>query len=252
MSARIRDGGSLPKNDKIRLPYGETINVDFAKLTFAQDQEAIVVVFDIRSSPILVTDLTLRNQLDRYVWLVGKIKERLAKLQMQHNPPRFGFYKFTGDGWILLFPINKEQATPRDYALDVMQSLSEWFEPVFRGWANEHLDTQPPITGLTFGVDKGPLRRTTIFQEKEYLAYAIIVACRLQAAVGEIDQSSGCKALVRKSVFNELFSPAKGYVVEDVRRKFRNIEQDREIDCKKISLPNAGSSVDRAAPSRSP
>ena len=64
----------------------ETVNVDFAKLTLAQDQEAIVVVFDIRSSSILVSDLTLRNQLDHYVWLVGKMKEHLAKLQMQHNP----------------------------------------------------------------------------------------------------------------------------------------------------------------------
>ena len=114
--------------------------------------------------------------------------------------------------------------------------MSAWFEPVFRSWANEHLDIQPPITGLTFGVDRGPLRRTTIFREEEYLAHAIIVACRLQAAVGEIDQSSGCKALVMNSVFNELFSSAKNFVVQDVRRKFRNIGQDREFDCKMISL----------------
>ena len=232
----------------------ETVDVDFAKLTFAQDQEAIVVVFDIRSSSILVSDLTLRDKLDHYVSLVGKIKEYLAKLQMQHNPPRFGFYKFTGDGWILLFFVKDSngQAIPRDYALEVMRDLSVWFEPVFRSWAREHLHTQPPITGLTFGVGKGPLRRTTIFQEKEYLAYAIIVACRLQAAVSEIDQSSGCKALVMNSVFNELFSSVKDYVVEDVRRKFRNIGQDREYDCKKISLLPVGSSVDRAVPSESP
>lgn len=212
--------------------------MQFAKLTLAQDQEAIVVVFDIRSSSILVSDLTLRNQLDHYVWLVGKIKEQLARLQMQHNPPRFGFYKFTGDGWILLFPTKdiKGQAIPPGYPLEVMRELSKWFEPAFHAWASEHLDTRPAITGITFGVDKGPLRRTTIFQQKEYLAHAIIIACRLQAAVGEIDQSSGCKALVLNSVFNELFASAKDYAIANVRRKLRNIGEDREFDCKLILL----------------
>ena len=198
----------------------------------------MVVVFDICSSSILVEDLTIKKQLHRYVWLIGKIKERLAKLQMEHKPPRFGFYKFTGDGWILLFPtrVIEGQVIPGDYALEVMRNLSVWFEPVFRAWADEHLDTQPAITGLTFGVDRGPMLRATIFQNDEYLAHAIIVACRLQAAVGEIDDSPGYKALVMNSVFNDRFSPANGYVVDDVRRKFKNIGNDREFSCKKISL----------------
>lgn len=212
--------------------------MDFAKATLVDGQEAMVVVFDICSSSILVEDLTLKGALQRYIWLVGKMKNFLAKLQMRQSPPRFFFYKFTGDGWILLFPTERDRkgrVIGGGYVLEVMRELSVWFDRTFRKWADENLDTHPPTSGLTFGLDWGPLRRATIFQQQEYLARAMIVACRLQSELSGED-SPNYKALMMKSVFNEHFSPAEGYAVEDAPKKLKNIGQGRQHACKRISL----------------
>jgi hypothetical protein len=210
----------------------------FAELTLAQGQEAIVVVFDICSSSTIVEELTVNNALHRYVSLVGKMKNFLARLQMRHAPPRFGFYKFTGDGWILLFPVERDaegQAVGGDYVLGVMRGLSLWFARTFDTWASLYLDARPPVVGLTFGVDRGNLVRTTIFQKDEYLAHAIIMATRLQSELST-EASPGYKALTRNSVFKEHFTPAPGYNVTDVSKTFKNIGGGNTYSCKRISL----------------
>ena len=217
---------------------GFVSGMKFAELTLAQGQEAIVVVFDICSSSTIVEELTIGNALHRYVWLVGKMKNFLAKLQMRHSPPRFGFYKFTGDGWILLFPVERDaqrQAIGGDYVLGVIRELSLWFERTFETWAIRYLDTRPPVVGLTFGVDRGNLVRTTIFQKEEYLAHAIIMATRLQSELSS-EASPGYKALTRNSVFQEHFTPAADYTVADVSKTFKNIGEGNAYSCKRISL----------------
>jgi hypothetical protein len=63
--------------------------------------DALVVAFDMCSSSDILEELTLRGDLGRYDRLLASIKEHLANAQ---RDVLFDPYKFTGDGWILLFP----------------------------------------------------------------------------------------------------------------------------------------------------
>ena len=66
----------------------------------------IVVVFDLCSSSQIMEDLLLSDKFDRYEAFLTCVKRWLMNWTEQHSPPkgRFELYKFTGDGWILLFP----------------------------------------------------------------------------------------------------------------------------------------------------
>ena len=136
------------------------------------------------------------------------------------------------------FPVERDangQAIGGDYVLGVMRELSSWFERTFETWASLYLDARPPVVGLTFGVDRGNLVRTTIFQKEEYLAHAIIMATRLQSELST-EASPSYKALARNSVFKEHFTPAADCTVADVLKTFKNIGGGNTYSCKRISL----------------
>jgi len=65
------------------------------------DGDAIVVAFDMCSSSDIIEELTLKGDMARFRGFLTKIKRYLASAQ---NAVLFDPYKFTGDGWILLFP----------------------------------------------------------------------------------------------------------------------------------------------------
>src|SRR4030067_1192045 len=65
------------------------------------DGDALVVAFDMCSSSDVLEELTLTGDLQRYDQLLTSLKEYLADAQ---GRVLFDPYKFTGDGWILLFP----------------------------------------------------------------------------------------------------------------------------------------------------
>ncbi len=72
------------------------------------DGDALVVVFDMCSSSDVLEELTLSGDLWRYDELLTSIKEYLANAQ---GKVLFDPYKFTGDGWILLFPASTIRRT---------------------------------------------------------------------------------------------------------------------------------------------
>ena len=76
------------------------VPMEFSRLRI--DGDALVVTFDMCSSTTMVEELTLCGALSRYDELVTAVKEHLAAAQKE---VRFEPYKFSGDGWILLFPI---------------------------------------------------------------------------------------------------------------------------------------------------
>jgi hypothetical protein len=209
--------------------------MDYLDITLKQNSKAIVVAFDICSSSDIVEKLIARGELGRYVKLLEKIKHQLAGIQL-NNP--FVLYKFTGDGWILLFPIEDDEGHSIDgrVVLDFMHNLSVWFKRAFRELVAKYLDMPPSITGITFGVDVGRLHRMTMYQRKEYIGRAIVVACRLQQAIKDRDKSPGYKALVTRSVFNDHLSPATAFNVRNVSRKLWNIGGGAIFRCKKIKL----------------
>ena len=189
----------------------------------------VVLTFDICSSSDVIEDLHSTAQLSRYTHLIGEVKRYLAKAQAKLL---FDPYKFTGDGWILLFPVD---STSGQALLRFMRGLSQFFRREFRKLAR-HLDTLPKITGITFGADVGELWHMTVYGRDEYVGRPINIACRLQGAIKDRDRKPAYKALVTRSVFNNYLSPATGFHKKGVRRRLRNIRDNREFRCVLIRL----------------
>jgi hypothetical protein len=192
--------------------------------------EVIVMALDICSSTDILEELSMKQEIFRYEKLVEKIKHYLAGEQ---DKLLFAPYKFTGDGWILLFPV--DSVTGKDL-LGFARRLCKFFRREFAHTVMSHLDTPPLVTGINFGVAKGALSRITVYGADEYVGRAINVACRLQAAIKDRDKKPAYKALVANAVFNSFMSPARGYKVKDVKRKLRNIRGGAVFRCKKVFL----------------
>src|SRR5437867_12509165 len=69
--------------------------------------ESLVLVFDMCSSSDIIEGLTLRGEVHRLETFLTAVK-RYLRDKAKGN--RFSIYKFTGDGWILLFPANVDGA----------------------------------------------------------------------------------------------------------------------------------------------
>ncbi len=191
---------------------------------------AVVVNFDMCSSTHILEELTLASRLSRLEDLLIKLKEHLAFTQRRVP---FEAYKFTGDGWILLFP----EATDGEALFRVLQDLCTVFHEEFHRLVLPHLSAPLPSTGLTFGLDIGPLARLTMDDHAEYIGRAINVACRLQSAIKDRDSSPAYKALVTNAVYTTYFAFAPGRVqVLRVRRRLRNIRGGEDFHCRKIHL----------------
>jgi hypothetical protein len=194
--------------------------------------DALVVVFDMCSSSDVLEELTLRGDLRRYDELLTSIKAYLANAQ---GKVLFDPYKFTGDGWILLFPAS----AIGELVFEFLQNLCRFFKKEFNDRVLRHLERPLPMTGLTFGIEKGPLRAIIMSGQREYIGRSLNIACRLQASIRDKDDSPAYKALVSNAAYITYFSAAaRGVTVYKVRRKLRNIRGGAYIYCKKIEFLN--------------
>lgn len=191
--------------------------------------DAVVVAFDICSSSDIIEELTLKGDMPRFQRFLTKIKRYLMEAQ---KTILFDPYKFTGDGWILLFPAN----TDGKLLLKFLRNLCAFFKKELRKEVLRYLDTPPTITGLTFGLEKGPLLSMIMYGRTEYVGRALNIACRLQNAVKDKGGSPAYKALVSNAVFSNYFSPATKYKVLKVKRTLRNIRGGVDFRCRKIDL----------------
>jgi hypothetical protein len=191
--------------------------------------DAVVVAFDICSSSDIIEELTLKGDMQRLQNFLIEIKRYLMK--EQETIP-FDAYKFTGDGWILLFPAN----TDGKALLTFLQNLCKYFQKKFRNDVLRFLDTPPTINGISFGVEKGPLTSFIMYGRMEYVGRGLNIACRLQNTIKVKDKSPAYKALVSNAVYNDYFSPARNYKVQRVKRTLRNIRGGKDFWCIKIDL----------------
>ena len=152
-------------------------------MSAAISHDKIVVVFDLCSSSQIMEDLLLSDRFDRYETFLTCVKRWLMNWSEQHSQPKghFELYKFTGDGWILLFP-----ATINGKALiNSMYSLCEMINAELARHIIPSLSSMPAILGATLGVERGNLVRMMMNERAEYVGRALNVACRLQSAVKE-------------------------------------------------------------------
>jgi hypothetical protein len=204
--------------------------------------EGLVVAFDICSSSNVLEELAASGDLQRYTELIGSVKHYLADAQ---NTVLFEPYKFTGDGWILLFPNN----TDGEHLFAFLRGLCEFFQDAFYQRVLRHLAYHPSVTGLTFGIDRGPLLSPTIFGQQEYVGRAIDVACRLQGAIKDADTDPAYKALVSNAAYLQYLSCAANHVrVSTVTRQLRNILGGVPLHLHKIEFLNPSSGLPAPSP----
>jgi len=196
---------------------------------------AVVVAFDMCSSSNIIEQLTLNGDVGRLMRFLGSLKRYLAN---QQSKVMFDPYKFTGDGWILLFPPNTNGVALASFLME----LCDFYAKEYRKTLRPYLANQPPVTGLTFGIDKGPVEHLTMYGQPEYVGRTINIACRLQSAVKDKGGTPANKALVSNAVYAEYFKNAKFPKVLRARRTLRNINNDEIYHCRKIELvvPNVG------------
>jgi class 3 adenylate cyclase len=199
-------------------------------------QVRIVVAFDLCSSSQMMEDLLLAEKFDRYEAFLVCVKRWLMNWADSHAPNhgRFELYKFTGDGWILLFP-----ATITGKSLvTFLHSMSEMINAELARHILPSLSTMPAVLGATFGIEEGTLIRMTMNQREEYVGRALNIAFRLQGAAKDKDPHPSCyKVLVSARLYNDRFARlTMPYKVEDDTCSLRNIQGGSSFACKKIDL----------------
>jgi hypothetical protein len=190
---------------------------------------AVVVAFDMCSSSNIIEELTLSGDVGRLKDFIGTLNQYLAKEQAS---VLFDPYKFTGDGWLLLFPSNTKGIALAAF----LTRLCRFYSKEYKNKMLPFLAHPPPISGLTFGIDKGSLEDLVIHGQQEYIGRVINIACRLQGAVKDKGGNPAYKALVSNAVFAEYFSETNFPNVFSVKRTLRNINHDRVYRCRKIEL----------------
>ena len=192
--------------------------------------QAIIVAFDMCSSSKIIDDLTKRNNVQPLKAFLGELKQYLAR--EQKATAQFDPYKFTGDGWLLLFPANTDGAR----LLRFLENLCLYFAVEFQRSLLPHLSHKPALVGITFGIEKGELIPMTMSGQQEYVGRAINVACRLQAAVKDKGHSPAYNALVSSRVYREYFAQTKPHRVVKVTRNLRNMNDGPEFACQRLWL----------------
>jgi class 3 adenylate cyclase len=184
----------------------------------------IVMVFDICSSTILVEDLKSTDNLDRWRNLLIDLKAFLMDRKRQLH---FEIYKFTGDGWILLFP----SETTKNALLDFISDLTTEFHSYLGEHVQPCLQRTPKILGLTAGVDSGELIRLEMNEQYEYLGRAINVACRLQGETKGLKGGPSDRVLFSKNCFNSMGEAQPEFRIQEVKVQLRNIAIGNDYEC---------------------
>ena len=189
----------------------------------------LVVCFDMCSSSVIVDDLKSTDNLGALRDLLIRVKEFLVK---ESQSADFEVYKFTGDGWILLFPDTVEGES----LLHFLEKLSAFFRANFEKLIASQLQLTPSVTGLRFGIDGGVLIRMVMMQNTEYIGRPLNVASRLQGAIGDRDKNPAYKCLLSRHAFLKLKIPKHEYEIVEVWRNLKNIQGGQRYECIKLTL----------------
>ncbi len=193
-------------------------------------EQKIVVVFDICSSSNIIEDLTLTDNLNRFREVLIILKQYLQKKATEIG---FEVYKFTGDGWILLFP----PGVQGEVLMRFLTTLSRIYRDRYNRRILPLLETKPESAGLSFGIDQGKLMRIVLMNRVEYVGRALNIACRLQGAIKDKDDRPMYKVLASNPVFGSFLRSMQQYKPVLVTRSLRNIRGGARYQCVKLELP---------------
>jgi hypothetical protein len=202
-------------------------------------EKKFVLVTDICSSSAIMEDLLRTENILRWTNLLINLKEYLVRASKKLD---FVLYKFTGDGWILLF--NSEYDGIK--ILNFLSELSGKYETEFKNLIYGYLENPPDITGLTFGMDSGPLVSIKMMEKQEYVGRAINVACRLQSKLEVTDILMGYRVMMSNQFFNSLKKKPVGFHPELIRRRLKNIITGGEFQCYRLSISEIPFKINKA------
>jgi class 3 adenylate cyclase len=200
-------------------------------------EEKVAVVFDICSSTAILEDLRLTNNEKAWRDLIIALKQFLREKETESS---LSSYKFIGDGWILLFPRNYNGTA----LLKFLQELTALFQYHYE-FVLEQLNSPPKISGLTFGVDFGPLIRFEMMERDEYVGRPLNMASRLQSALSKINGNPANKVLFTTPTFSHLRIRESAWVTRRVSVQLRNIRGGEEVKCIEVSLSETPSVPER-------
>src|SRR6266487_2787633 len=124
--------------------------------------DALVVAFDMCSSSSVMEQLLLAGDMSCLTDFLGTLKHKLAGEQKRLI---FDPYKFTGDGWILLFPPDTDGSA----LVAFLESLCQFYRDQFRLRVRPNLVHPPKLVGLSFGIDRGWVTPMTMYGQREYI-----------------------------------------------------------------------------------
>jgi len=192
-------------------------------------ENKIVVVIDICSSSEIMEDLLRTGNIIIWRNFLINFKKHLAEASKILD---FELYKFTGDGWVLLFDFEYDGTK----ILKFLAELSEKFEIDFKDLIFRHLENPPEISGLTFGMDYGSLVFIEMMDKDEYVGRAINIASRLQGAIADTDILTGYRVMISNSLFQSMNTDLDNFHPELVKRKLKNIVKGGEFQCYRLSI----------------
>lgn len=192
--------------------------------------DLVVVAFDMCSSSNLIEDLSRTDSLRAYDQMLKNLY-----LWLWSNAKKFNFivYKFTGDGWILLFPAS---LTTGNDLMQFLVKLTHKHSLLRQKLVDGHLESIPKANGLTFGVEMGKVRKIVLGTNVEFVGRPLNVACRLQTAVKDRGSAPDYRCLFSRKVFNTYLKDIQGYKYFDVERSLRNITGGERYRCVKVNL----------------
>lgn len=192
-------------------------------------EKKIVVAFDMCSSSNILEELVLRQDIkplrDALINMKKFLRDKSSELQ-------FELYKFIGDGWILLFPEDTEGPA----LVHFLEELSRLYEREMKKRIIPKLEQEPPVMGLTFGIDEGSLLRFMMMNKQEYIGRPLNIASRLQSSLKDKDKRPAYKVLFSQPAFRRLGLASVGRKAVEVTRALRNIRNGETYKCFKLSL----------------
>ena len=202
--------------------------------TSATSHDVVVVAFDMCSSSKILEDLTRTRSLTRFDRLLKNLQLWLAA-----NAEASGYvlYKFTGDGWLLLFPLS--EVTGKGLMAFLVR-LCKQHQRFRRDFVDKYLEATPESVGITLGIDVGTVQQVTFATgDIEFVGRPINVACRLQTAVKDKTPGPDYRCLMSRKIYNELMKDETDFQFGPAERTLRNISGGERYQCYKVDFSAA-------------
>ena len=191
--------------------------------------DKMVVTTDICSSSHIVESLLKRTKIEVWRNILIEVKEYIYREALKHDAE---IYKFTGDGWIILFSPPYEGKG----IISFLKDINVFYKQLYTDHVLPTIDIPPKIYGMTFGIDEGPLVKLTMLENGEYIGRALNIACRLQGVINEIDIYSGYRAFLSHIAYNMLKEEADLFHPDPTERLLKNISHRSDFQCFRLAI----------------